>query len=346
MPEAGRFFISLGLNGAEKTLSGLSQVNDHFGGLKTISTEAKLAILATLAGLEQLVSIGGKFGSQMTMMHEHLNVSIQDLQKNGNAAKIAGSSTQSMYTAFGNIQDALESIRLQGKAAPFMPTLLELIQQSGQNITLDDILKMGNTKGGVVKFSNLLRGMINNSKVNPYDLYKMISDNGMLPTDIYDAFSMNKGKTFDKALSMSPTVSDANVSKLNNLNMNWMQTEERFEVAMKNFAATPWIMDLVKGLDNFADAANKLSLNLPKLEDKTQKVVGGTLDYVFNYKEIIRDFSKMIKPSTNIYITAHSDESRKIGQKAANALQRGGFTVQVTPGPSMASKLTSPVTGN
>ena len=90
MAEAGRFFISLGLNGAEKTLSGLSQVNDHFGGLKTLSTEAKLAILAALAGLEQLVSVGGKFGSQMTMLHEHLNVSIQDLQKYGNAAQIAG----------------------------------------------------------------------------------------------------------------------------------------------------------------------------------------------------------------------------------------------------------------
>jgi hypothetical protein len=340
MAEAGKFFISLGLNGAEKTLSGLSQINDHFGGLKTLSTEAKLAILAALAGLEQLVSIGGKFGSQMTMMHEHLNVSIQDLQKYGNAAQIAGSSTQSMYTAFGNIQDALESIRLQGKAAPFMPALLGLIQQSGQNITSDDILKMGNTKGGDVKFFNLLRGMINNSKVNKYDLYKMISDNGMLPTDIYDAVSMNKGKTFDKALSMSPTVSDANVSKLNNLNMKWQQTEERFEVAMKNAASSDGIMKLVNALDAFAEATNKFVL----LEQRNFHVDKKMSDLLLG-----KDSSRLLKMTgpqiihlIEMKFNIKSDDA-KAAHAAANGakqgMQKAGFRVT-------ASQLTAPVTGN
>jgi hypothetical protein len=334
MAEAGRFFISLGLNGAEKTLSGLSQVNDHFGGLKTLSTEAKLAILAALAGLEQLVSVGGKFGSQMTMLHEHLNVSIQDLQKYGNAAQIAGSSVQSMYTAFGNIQDALESLRLEGKAAPFFPALMGIIQQSGQNISEEDVLKMGNTPGGDVKFLNLLRKMINNSKVNQFDLYHMISQNGMLPTDIYDVLAMNGGKTFDKALKMAPTVSNGNVAQLNSLNMEWQQTLERFEVAMKNFAATPWIMDLVKGLDNFADATKRLSESLPKIEEKTQKTVGGVAEYLFDYKSMIADLKSSLGTQTKFYIAATSEDSKKVGQKAVDALNKGGFRATMTPTPA------------
>lgn len=343
MPEAGRFFISLGLNGAEKTLSGLSQVNDHFGGLKTISTEAKLAILAALAGLEQLVSVGGKFGSQMTMLHEHLNVSIQDLQKYGNAAQIAGSSTQDMFTAFGNIQNTLEAVRLEGKAAPFMPTLLALMQQSGQNLNFDDIQKMATQKGGDVKFFNMLRGMINNTKVNPADLFYMISQNGMLPTSVYDAVKMGGGKTFDKALGMAPTVSNDNVSKLNNLNMTWQQTLERFETAMMNFTASPQIVKLVNGLDDFADATNKLVLlfNNP-FDEKNRESASKSL------KLVAADLWKNAPPGSGIgnirmannFVIYASEATAKLGQKAAKALQNSGFKTS-----SGAAAYSSTVTG-
>lgn len=343
MPEAGRFFISLGLNGAEKTLSGLSQVNDHFGGLKTISTEAKLAILAALAGLEQLVSVGGKFGSQMTMLHEHLNVSIQDLQKYGNAAQIAGSSTQDMFTAFGNIQNTLEAVRLEGKAAPFMPTLLALMQQSGQNLNFDDIQKMATQKGGDVKFFNMLRGMINNTKVNPADLFYMISQNGMLPTSVYDAVKMGGGKTFDKALGMAPTVSNENVSKLNNLNMTWQQSIERFETAMKNFTASPMIEKLVNGLDAFAEAVNKFVLSKnagSSTSDRewSEKLFGkDKADKLANlYLPKGGGFSNINK----IYITAMGQDAHQVGQKAAKALQNGGFKTS-----SGAAPYSSTVTG-
>lgn len=327
--EAGKFFVSLGLTGAEKTVSGLAQVNDHFAGLKGISTEAKLAILAALAGLEQMVSMTGKFGNETMKTHQHLLVSIHDLQLYEAMAHNAGAATGSMTSAFENIQQTFQAMALEGKVPQFMPTLMALIQQGGYHMSADDIKKWGTTMGGPVQFFELLRNMALNSKVDKSKLNYMIQQSGLLPQDIYDVNRMGAFNQSNRAIAEKQIISSGDVKNLNNLNTEWNRTIGMMEKFAKLFSTelTPAVQKLYEVSSAAVGLLEKWqSLDKNQVTDEKigRKILGDNYDRVMNTKLPggVKSFEFLLNINTD------DKKAADIAAKGAvNGLKKAGYNV-------------------
>ena len=324
--EAGKFFVSLGLTGAEKTVSGLAQVNDHFAGLKGISTEAKLAILGALAGLEQMVSMTGKFGNETMKTHQHLLVSIHDLQLYEAMATRAGAASGSMTSAFENIQQTFQAMALEGKVPQFMPTLMALIQQGGYHMSADDIKKWGTTEGGPVQFFELLRSMALNSKVDKSKLNYMIQQSGLLPQDIYDVNRMGAFNEQSRRAAQGEIVTAEQVQRLSQLNKEWQDVILNFEKLTKVMGT--YLIPVVRDI-------NGLLLPLQKTADHGFSVENAKAEY--------HALSKFAGPlsgigiTNEIYLTIPREAARKTVSLITKALQAAGYNV--TMGKMSSSKV-------
>ncbi|MDE2233837.1 MAG: hypothetical protein KGJ90_07090 [Patescibacteria group bacterium] len=330
--EAGKFFVSLGLTGAEKTVSGLAQVNDHFAGLKGISTEAKLAILAALAGLEQMVSMTGKFGNETMKTHQHLLVSIHDLQLYEAMAHNAGAATGSMTSAFENIQQTFQAMALEGKVPQFMPTLMALIQQGGYHMSADDIKKWGTTMGGPVQFFELLRNMALNSKVDKSKLNYMIQQSGLLPQDIYDVNRMGAFNQSNRAIAEKQIVSKQDVKDLNALNVEWERTIGMMEKFAKLFGTE--LLPPVRTLYELSSKAVDLLEKYKKENDKdrylyTDQHIGHVLlgkdyDRLMNTKLPggVKSFEFLLNINTD-----DKNAANAAAKGAVNGLKKAGYNV-------------------
>lgn len=326
MADAGHFFISLGLNGAEKTLSGLSQVNDQFGGLKTISTEAKLAILAALAGLEQMVSVGGKFGAQMEQTHQHLNVAIRDLQLYEAAAQKFNAPKGMVTSALEDIQKTMTLVQF-GKAPPdFYPTILSLFQQAGKKVPSADYF----AKKPLEFFKDVL-DIDKNSKVDKTKLYTMLTE-ANFPGELLDINKMGGfGQSNLKSVE-NKVLTDSQIEKLSKTNQTFEDAALNFEAAMANLTASPTILSLVKALDRFSDVTNKFILweEASHGVDRVDKKMGELL--------LGKDSNKLLKmtgPQVVHFIEMQLKITNSDVAKAANAaangakdgMKRAGFSV-------------------
>lgn len=252
--KAGDFFINLGLTGAEKMAGGLSQINDHFSGLKGISTEAKLAILAALAGLEQIVAVSGKFGNSVTKNTQFLNIGNQAFQQWEASAQRFGAAAGVASGTLQKIQDTMNDI-WAGKGPPqFLPTVMSMLKNAGEKFTPEEMAGQSNYwqkhpevfAKHIVNASNL-KG-IDKGRLG-YILSQMGIDQDFLNVAKMGAFS-------DKNLQAAKrfTVSDYDISQMNMLNTQWKTFELETEKIMHLFS-----VGLVPMVAKMADWATVLA---------------------------------------------------------------------------------------
>ncbi len=219
--EAGKFFVSLGLTGAEKTLSGLEQVNDHFSGLKGMTTEAKLAILAALAGLEQMVSMSGRWGGELTKLSQFLNISMHDLQLWGNAAeRYSKGGAQAFQGAIQNIQDAMNELWSGQGTRKFEPNLMSMMVAGGQKFSdAERKSQFQYWEKHPLEFFKHLVQLTHDKNTDKGQLGFMLNQANL--AGAMDIAKMGAFNARDLALASQTTVSDATVSKLNQVNVEW-----------------------------------------------------------------------------------------------------------------------------
>jgi len=264
--EAGKFFVNLGLTGAEKTLSGLEQVNDHFSGLKGISTEAKLAILGALAGLEQITSMSGKFGNELTKNHQFMNQNIQDMQAYEIATQRAGGATGEMTDTIQDIQKMMNDIWAGKGPREFMPTLMSLMTQSGEKFSPDELKGQIDywQKNPTDFFKHIVR-LSQNKSVDKGRLGYMLQQMGMNP-DIMAIARMGGYSDKNMQTARSMTIPDSDIKKLNDLNREF----NTFELHMKNiiYLMGTELVGSMKTLNKWAWMADNLmrakDVQLPK----------------------------------------------------------------------------------
>ncbi len=219
--EAGKFFVSLGLTGAEKMLSGLEQVNDHFSGLKGMTTEAKLAILAALAGLEQMVSMSGRWGGELTKLSQFLNISMHDLQLWGNAAeRYSKGGAQAFQGAIQNIQDAMNELWSGQGTRKFEPNLMSMMVAGGQKFSdAERKSQFQYWEKHPLEFFKHLVQLTHDKNTDKGQLGFMLNQANL--AGAMDIAKMGAFNARDLALASQTTVSDATVSKLNQVNVEW-----------------------------------------------------------------------------------------------------------------------------
>lgn len=261
--EAGKFFINLGLTGAEKTLGGLAQVNDHFSGLKSISTEAKLAILAALAGLEQMVSVSGQFGTNTKLTAEALGVQTRELQKWNNAFQIMTGQAGQGTAVLKGVHDLMFNIQTGQGASPFFPTLMSALNASGYKYSKDELLKQSNLwLKDPSKFMPELMAMAKLKTTEVAKLAGMLEKSGLLSNPQFSALrNITPGVIHEAG---QETISNADIERLNKINQKWQDFGLIMKKVMDEFAsrlgpAVDKLLIAAKLLDKFMQAQNRLT---------------------------------------------------------------------------------------
>jgi len=113
----GEFFLSLGIKGAEKTLSALSNAKKGMGELGSASLEAKAALLGAAYAFERLMSNSARAGTDLENFNALTGISAQTLQQYQYAARQVGISNEEMASTFKGVQNVMTNMRL-GKGAP------------------------------------------------------------------------------------------------------------------------------------------------------------------------------------------------------------------------------------
>ena len=256
--EAGKFFISLGLTGAEKTLSGLSQVNDHFSGLKGMAIESKLAILAALAGLEQVVSISGKFGNEITKNTEYLNIGKRALQDYTNATTRMGLPANSFKDSIQSIQDAMNDLKFGKGPANFMPTLFSLMIAHGEKFTDEEKKGQFNywEKNPLALQKHFLN--LNNLIGNGIDKGTLASmmKGANINMDVMTAGKMGAYSDANMKIAHSQSVGNGDISKLNQLNTAWIDIEQDMKkiIDILGVQFLPLIQEIANLAQRFANS--------------------------------------------------------------------------------------------
>ena len=110
-------FVNIGLKGADQTKAGLGKVEDGLGKVKTMSIEAKAAILAAVYGLEKMMRGSAETGQKLVNFAAltGLNtVELQRWQKVGEQYKVTN---EEMEASVVKLQSAMAKMKL-GKGAP------------------------------------------------------------------------------------------------------------------------------------------------------------------------------------------------------------------------------------
>lgn len=272
--EAGRFFVNLGLTGAEKTVSGLAQVNDHFSGLKDLSTEAKLAILAALAGLEQMVSYSGKFGNEITKTTAYLNLNTQALQMWDNAAQRAGATAGQTTKQFESIRNHMLDIMTGNGPKNFMPTLLAEMGAQGQKFTPEEEKGQAGywAEHPDLLFKHFLQ--LHKRKGLSDSMLGYMFEGAGIDTDL-TARNQKFGAFSDKnmALARQQTISNSDIQKLAQLNSAWKDfgIESERIVKLLSTGLLPIVQkmaDAMAFIANFLEAKNRFHELKPEVRTK------------------------------------------------------------------------------
>lgn len=254
--EAGKFFVNIGLTGVEKMAGGLEQINDHFAGLKGISTEAKLAILAALAGLEQMVSFSGKFGNELTKTTQFLNENVETIQTWETAAQRAGAAAGDMTGALQKIQDTMNDI-WAGKGPPeFLPAIMSMLSNAGEKFTPEELAGQANYwQKHPLDFFRHIVDATHLKGVDKGRLGYMLSQLG-IPQDILSVARLGAFDPSKINQARQLTLSQGDVNTLNNVNVEWKTFEQTMGHIVKMFSTEllpvlERMNTLAKGLDDY-----------------------------------------------------------------------------------------------
>ena len=254
--KAGDFFINLGLTGAEKMAGGLAQINDHFSGLKGMAVESKIAILAALAGLEQIVSISGKFGNELTKTTQFLNENSTAIQTWENAAQRFGAGAGEMTSALQGIQNMMNDI-WAGKGPPeFLPTIMSMLSRAGEKFKPEELSGQANYWAQhPLDFFRHMNNAANLKGIDKGRLGYMLAQLG-IPQDILNVGRMGAFSDKNLALSKSLGIGSGDVNQLNKLNVEWKTFELTMEKMVHLFGTE--LVPTVEKLNRIASLAVNL----------------------------------------------------------------------------------------
>lgn len=245
------FFIQIGIKGDDKTDGAFKKLKNGLSDMKSMSLEAKAALVGVLYGLERMMSQSAAMGSNLTNFQQLTGLSAKTLQQWTYAARQAGVSGEEFTGNLKGVQQAMSNM-LMGKGAPegmgllankvgFDPAkardtfyVMEQLQKFAQSDVPADL---GNN---VLKSFGLGEGTIAAMRRNMFT-----PDN------------------FKKA----PTYNEGEMKQLDRVNVAWSNLGQKIQMAFGKFTSKHG-MQLVSDISKITDQVLKLADAFMKLSEK------------------------------------------------------------------------------
>lgn len=222
----GEFFVTLGVKGSEKTLSALSGVSDGLGSIKSMSLEAKAAILGAVYAFERMMTSSSKTGTELQNFNALTGISTQDLQKWQYAGRQVGLTNEEIAGSFKSVQSVMGGLQM-GKMPEGMAYLTNQLAKHG--VQFDPAKALKDTQYAMQKFQQFALTETNVSLRN-WALKSMGLSEGMIAGMTRNAFNPT-------AFAKAPAYSEKEIASLGQANAAWTNLGTKIEMAFGHFNA-------------------------------------------------------------------------------------------------------------
>lgn len=258
----GQLFIGLGIKGTEKTVGALSNVKKGLEETKSMSLEAKAALVGAAYALEQLFAKSGATGTGLTNFNALTGLSTQQLQQWQFAARQAGVAGEELTGSVKSVQGAMSNLLL-GKGSP------------------EGLALVANKVGFDVKKARdtfyVLQQLQKFAQSAPADVGNVALKSFGLSEGVIAA--MRQGVFKPEMLSKAPVYNETQIKALDRANIGWMNLGNSIQMAIGRLNAAHGLT-IVSGIQRVTTALIQLGEVFLKIAEKlklfdlAQKAVG------------------------------------------------------------------------
>jgi hypothetical protein len=241
-------FVKLGIKGTDSAGRALKNVKGNLGEVKSMSLEAKAAIIGVVYGLQKMMSASAQQGTNLANFNALTGVSVQRLQEWQYAARQVGVANEDVVGSIKAVQGAMTNMLL-GKGAP------EGLAMLANKVGFD----MQKARDPLYVMQQLQKA----AKEMPPDIFQSIAKSFGVGEGMQAAMQRNafRPDVFAKA----PKYSDAQIKALDKVNVMWGNLGEKIQRAFGNFTAKDGGR-IVTDITKITDSVIKLVDALLKLE--------------------------------------------------------------------------------
>lgn len=263
----GELFVSLGVKGADQSAKAVEGVRKGLGEVRSMSLEAKAAIIGVVYGLESLMSNSAKTGTDLSNFAATTDLSVQSLQQWQYAARQAGVSNEELASSVKSVQQNMTNVAM-GKGK------IEGLSMVANMVGIDESKKLDPfyIMQQLQKFSQMVPASVASNMVKSFG----VSEGTFA--------AMRKNMFTPEMFRKAPTYSDKQINQLNKVDVAWSNLGTKIKMAMGNFTSKHG-MQLVKDVTVLVDLMVKLAETLVTIGEKLK---------VF---EVFKDTIKLINES-------------------------------------------------
>ncbi len=243
-------FVNLGIKGTDKTVGALTSVKSGLGEVKSMSLEAKAGLLALMYGLEKMMSISGKAGTELTNFTAFTGLSKQKLQEWQYAARQAGESSEEFTSSLKGVQSSMGNMLL-GKGAPEGFAMVKSVTNLDTTRLKDTFYVMQQLQ----KAAQRLPVELGNVALKSFGLSEAT------------IAAMRRNAFNPTAFAKAPKYSDNEINALNKSNIAWDNLGQHIQMAIGHLNAKHGL-SLVKDITVIADKVLILMEQFTKLAEK------------------------------------------------------------------------------
>lgn len=237
----GELFVTLGIKGADQAGKAVEGVRKNLGEVKSMSLEAKAAIVGVVYGLERLMSSSAKSGTDLANFNALTGLSAKQLQQWQYAARQAGVSSEEFTGSIKGVQQSMTNMLL-GKGAP------EGFAMVANKVGLDP--KRARDTFYVMeqlqKFAKTVPPDVANAMIKSFGVSE-----GTISAMRRNVFTPDM---FKKA----PMYSDKEVNQLSKVDVAWSNLGNKIQMAMGHFTSKHGLQ-IVNDISQITSAVIKLA---------------------------------------------------------------------------------------
>lgn len=220
-------FVALGVKGGDTTKRSLEGVKSGMGEIKSMSLEAKAAIVGVVYALEKMMSASAKKGTNLLDFATLTGLSTKQLQQWQYAAIQAGGSAEDLQTSVRNVQQSMTNMQL-GKGAPEgIKVMAEQLERMGEKF---DFKRAGNDPFYVMTQAQKFLQSDVPARFKATMARSLGLSDGTMAAMMRGAFSPDM-------LNKAPVLSDNQIGQLNKVDVAWKNLGLQVERAFDKFTS-------------------------------------------------------------------------------------------------------------
>ena len=256
-------FIKLGVKGDGGAKKALTGVSTQLGEVKSMSLEAKAAILGVVYGLKSMMGFGMNLGTGLQQFSHLTGMSAEALQRWQYAGRQVSVSNEEVENSLKGVQQAMSNM-LIGKGAPEGMAMLADKVGFDMEKARDTFYVMKKLQ----EFAKTMPADIGNTVLRSFGV-----GDGMIQ-------GLRRNGFTDDIMKRAPVITDAQSRSLEKSRVQWENIENKFQMGIAKMFSTKDGANMIRDIGKLADKVLVLTEALIKLAEKAKvfELIGKSLE--------------------------------------------------------------------